>query len=79
MAKVDIRCLDQHGNLLSYAQFPLSLEVEGMVELIGPVLRVMHGGQCAVYVKTKAVGVGRLTINCPDHEVVVVDFTIKGE
>lgn len=55
---------DENDNRLPYYQEPLTLEVSGAIELIGPKIVSLKGGAAGTYVKTKGVkgeGVLRIT------------------
>jgi beta-galactosidase len=77
VARLTIRCCDQHDNLLSYAQYPMTIATSKQLSIIGPSLRVLLGGQCAVYLRSENVGLGWVSIQCPDHPPVIVKIQVK--
>jgi beta-galactosidase len=63
VAAIRIRAIDEWGNTLPYFQESLSLETQGAIELIGPVVLSLKGGMGGTYVRTKGIpGVGELII-----------------
>lgn len=78
MAAVRIRILDAFGNVASYAQLPVKLELEGALELVGPELVTAEGGMCGTYVRTKGkAGEAVLTVAAGDLAPVTVSFTVE--
>ncbi|MDO5521193.1 MAG: glycoside hydrolase family 2 TIM barrel-domain containing protein [bacterium] len=79
VASIRIEVRDENDNLLPYFQEPVSFQVEGEVELIGPNVISLKGGMGGAYVKTKKTnGLGFLTIKSANLEEVRVPFTISG-
>lgn len=65
VATIRIRATNEEGEGLAYFTEPVSLEVEGPLELIGPATVPMRGGMCGTYVRTTGVaGRGSLIIRC---------------
>ncbi|MDO5293198.1 MAG: glycoside hydrolase family 2 TIM barrel-domain containing protein [bacterium] len=79
VASIRIEVRDEHENLLPYFQEPVSFQVEGELELIGPNVISLKGGMGGAYVKTKKTnGLGFLTIKTANLDEVRVPFTISG-
>lgn len=53
VAAVYIKAVDENDNLLSYSSQPLTLEVEGPVEVIGPDMISLQGGMGGTYIRSK--------------------------
>ena len=78
VAAVRIEDRDEYGNVLPFSNDPLSLEVEGPIELIGPSLISLQGGMFGTYVRTIGkTGPAKLTITRPDGSSQTVDFDVK--
>lgn len=77
VAAIRIRAVDEHHNVLSYYQEPVTFTVEGNLALIGPDVISLKGGMGGTYVKTIGQsGEGSLTIKADQMEPVTVAFTI---
>ena len=77
MAAVRVRILDANGNLASYAQLPVKLEIEGALELVGPDVVTAEGGMCGTYVRTVGKsGTACLTLTAGELTPVTVEFTV---
>ena len=77
MASVRIRILDEHGNVVPYAQLPVQFVLEGEAELVGPKVVTAEGGMTGTYVKTSGkTGEAKLTIATEQTEPVVLIFKI---
>ena len=57
-----IKMVDQNQEILPYAFDPLTLEVEGGIELIGPSQISLLGGAIAFWVKSLHKGIGKITV-----------------
>lgn len=67
VTRVSVFYVDQYNNIMSYANKPVVINVEGPIELIGPSIESLLGGQLSIYVKSKnEKGTGKLTIICED-------------
>lgn len=78
VAEVRIAAVSEDGNILTYANDPLLLEVSGGLELIGPSVIPLRGGLAGVYVKTTGRGSsGTLTIRCGRCDDTVLHFKIS--
>lgn len=77
VARVSIKAISEYGNILPYYDEPLTLKAEGPIEIIGPTILSMRGGQTATYVKTtKETGAAKLTISSERHPDIVIDFKV---
>ena len=73
MAAIRIEARDEYGNLLSFFNEPVSFEVSGPVELIGPSVISLEGGMGGTYIKTTGeCGEARLVIRNAQTEPVEV-------
>ncbi|MDO4415861.1 MAG: glycoside hydrolase family 2 TIM barrel-domain containing protein [Erysipelotrichaceae bacterium] len=80
MAAVRIRILDGYNNSAVYAQLPLTLSVEGPLEIIGPHTVTAEGGMCGTYVRTTGKsGKAVLKIHNEQLEDISINFSITGE
>ena len=78
VAAVRIKMQDENGNLLNFCNEPLSLTVEGQIELIGDSLISVKGGMAGTYVKTKGeAGKAALIIHSAQAGEVRIDFEVK--
>ena len=78
VAAVRIKMQDENGNLLNFCNEPLSLTVEGQIELIGDSLISVKGGMTGTYVKTKGeAGKAALIIHSVQAGEVRIDFEVK--
>ena len=77
MAAVRIRVLDEFGNPAVYAQLPVTLELTGEAELVGPKVITAEGGMCGTYIRTTGnTGSATLTICTEQTEPVTIHFAI---
>ena len=77
MALIRVRLLDEYNNTASYAQLPVSFDVSGDLELVGPKVATAEGGMCGCYVKTVGKsGRGELKISVDGLESVSLEFYI---
>ena len=78
MAAVRIRILDENGNSAPYAQYPLSFETAGPIEIAGPSTAVLEGGMSGLYIRTaKEIGHAELTIRCGELETQTISFEVR--
>lgn len=78
VAAVRIQALDENGNLLSYYNEPVILELEGEGEIIGPKAIALQGGMGGTYIKTTGkAGNAILKIKTAQAEEVKLAFTIE--
>jgi len=77
VAAVRITAVDENDNRLPYYQEPVSLEVRGDLELIGPKLISLKGGMGGTYVKTNGrKGDAELVLHQSDIGEVIVRFSV---
>jgi beta-galactosidase len=80
MALVRIKALDQNGNLASCFNGPLRLEATGAIELVGPDLISLPGGEFGTLVKSnKKTGKGFLIVSSAQAGDVKIEFNITKE
>ncbi|MCR5449103.1 MAG: glycoside hydrolase family 2 protein [Solobacterium sp.] len=78
MAAIRIRIEDEYGNTASYAQIPVTIEVKGPVELVGPSAVTAEGGMTGTYIRTKGqYGTASVTFRTEQTEPVTVSFEIR--
>lgn len=53
VTQVSLRLVNEHEDVLSYANEPVQLETSGTVEILGPILFSLKGGQGAFYVRSQ--------------------------
>ena len=77
VALVQIRMVSEYGNVLNFANEPVSLETMGPIEVIGPKCIALQGGMFGTYVKSIGVGTAQLRItDTRDNEITIL-FQIK--
>ena len=79
VALVRLRMLSEYNNVLHYCSEPLCLETEGPIEIIGPKIISLQGGQFGTYIRSKGLGKGQLKIKDTQGNEVLIDFEVKGE
>ena len=78
VANVRIRILDQNDNQLYFFNRPISFELEGPFEIIGPKAITPAGGAGGVYIKSIGEdGDGKLTIRCEGLEEVQIGLSAE--
>ena len=78
VAGLRIKMLDENGRVLPFYNDPVTLSVEGPIELIGPSVIGMSGGMGGTYVKTTGgKGQAKLTIETTDGIKETVEFTCE--
>ena len=78
VASIRIRILDQNDNQLYYYCRPISLEVEGPFEIIGPKVVSPVGGATGTYIKSIGEdGDGRLIISSEGLETVTIGLSVE--
>jgi beta-galactosidase len=78
MAAVRIRILDEFSNTVPYAQLPVKLAVDGVLELVGPDVVTAEGGMCGTYLRTVGrCGNATLTIATTQTPSVSIAFEVK--
>ena len=77
VAEVRIRLLDENENVLHYSNDPITLEVDGPVEIIGPHIVGLSGGCTGTYIKTTGKkGACRLIVKTTDGLREVLEFEV---
>ncbi len=78
VAEVRVKIADQNENQLYFFSQPVSFEVEGPIEIIGPATVTPAGGACGVYIKSMGEdGDGKLIIKSGDLEPVTVPVSVE--
>lgn len=78
VSMVSIRLEDEHEDLLSYSSEPITLETEGAVEILGPKLFSLSGGQGAFYVRTfGSERMGKVRIHTENFGEAIVGFEVE--
>jgi len=67
VARVVVRLLDEFGFPAVYAQTAVQASISGNLEILGPSIFSITGGQTAFYVRTKTLekGVGKILVSAP--------------
>lgn len=77
VSSVRIQVVDEKDQVLPYYQEVVHLEVEGMLEIIGPKAISINGGGFGTYVKTTGeTGKGRLKLSGQHLEPITIEYTI---
>ena len=80
MTTIRITAVDEYGNLLNYSNEPISISVEGPVEIVGPTVVPLRGGMGGTYVKTTGKeGTATVTISSPYLGEVKIPLEVKVE
>ena len=78
VANVRIKIVDQNDNQLYFFNRPISFEIEGPFEIIGPKTVTPAGGVCGIYIKSIGEdGDGKLTICCDGLENVEIGLSAE--
>lgn len=78
VAAVRITVVDQNANRLFYYQEPVTLQVVGAIELIGPKTVSLRGGAAGTYIRTRgSKGEGVLYISQDRQEDIKIYFTVE--
>lgn len=70
-----VRSVDQHGELLPYASDVITIQTEGVLELIGPNKLSLMGGAIGFWVKAKTKGQGQLII-ASEHTTIMEEVNV---
>lgn len=77
-ATLRLRAVDQNGNVLPYEAGPVTVEVTGPLEVIGPGVLPLRGGLGGTYLRTTGQpGTARVTLTLPGAAPVTLDFTVE--
>ena len=78
VASIRIKIADQNNNQLYYFSSPVSFEVEGPFEIIGPKVVSPMGGTIGTYIKSIGEdGDGKLTISCDGLDPVSISLSVE--
>ncbi|MBR3840765.1 MAG: glycoside hydrolase family 2 protein [Erysipelotrichales bacterium] len=78
MATIRIRMLDNYGNVIPYGSHVVSIETEGVVEVVGPKHISLIGGQCGTYVRTTGKeGSATVRIKVEGVDEITIPLTVK--
>lgn len=67
VTRIRIAYVDQYNNVMNYANKPVVINVEGPIEILGPSIESLLGGQLSIYVRSKnEVGEAKVTLICED-------------
>ena len=79
VASIQIKAIDDNGNVLPYYQEAVRLEAEGPIEIIGPKYVTLRGGMSGTYVKTLGTsGKASLKIITDNINEKVIEFNVVG-
>ncbi len=77
VAEVRIQLLDENGNVLHYSNDPITLEVDGPAEIIGPHIVGLSGGCTGTYIRTTGKkGACKLIVKTTDGQREVIEFEV---
>ena len=80
MTTIRITAIDEYGNLLNYSNEPISISVEGHVEIVGPTVVPLRGGMGGTYIKTTGKeGSATVTLSNSQLGEVKISLTVKAE
>lgn len=80
MASVRVRIVDENNNIAPYAQLPVTYELTGNAQLVGPHIATLEGGMSGTYIRTNgSAGEATLTVKTEQTESVSVTFQVDGE
>ena len=78
MATLRFQAVDQSGNILPYCSRIVSIQVDGVLELVGADHIALSGGMAGAYLKTTGVpGNASVTLTCEGMEPVTLEFTVE--
>ena len=78
VADIRVRIVDQNHNQLFYFARPITFEVDGPFEIIGPKVVAPMGGCTGVYIKSIGEdGDGKLTIRCEGLEPLTMGLSVE--
>ena len=76
-ARIRIQHVDNHNQICSYSSRPVKITTSGCIELIGPNIQTLLGGQLTLFVKSKnQKGKGKVLIEIDDFQKEIV-FEVK--
>ena len=71
VARIKVSHIDEYDSLMYYSQKIINIKAEGAIELIGDENQTLLGGQLSIYVRSKEIGHGKLTLKMDNIEKVV--------
>ena len=75
---IRIKAVDENGNTLVYSTEPVTISVNGPIEIIGPTVISLSGGMAGTYVKTVGKsGDATLTIRSQNMGEVNIHFSVN--
>ena len=75
VARIKVSHVDEYNSLMFYSNRVINIKASGAVELIGDENQALLGGQLSIYVKSKALGKGKVTIKM-DSIVKEIEFDV---
>ena len=75
VAHIKVSHVDEYNSLMFYSNRVINIKASGAVELIGDENQALLGGQLSIYVKSKALGKGKVTIKM-DSIVKEIEFDV---
>lgn len=72
-----IRLEDEHQNLANYANLAVKITVSEEIEVLGPSMITLMGGQTRVYIRSKKVGIGQLTVSSEFYDDISLKISVK--
>ena len=80
MTTIRITAVDEYGNVLNYSNEPISISVEGPVEIVGPSVVPLRGGMGGTYIKTTGKeGPAAVILSSPNLGEVTLPLTVRVE
>ena len=75
VARIKVSHVDEYNSLMFYSNRVINIKASGAVELIGDENQALLGGQLSIYVKSKALGKGKVAIKM-DSIVKEIEFDV---
>lgn len=80
MTPIRITARDEYGNILNYSNEPISISVDGPLEIVGPSVVSLRGGMSGTYIKTIGKsGEATLTIYSPQLGEIKLSLNVISE
>ena len=76
VTRLSIKHIDQNNSLLNYSFLPLIIEASNNLEVIGPNIVSLNGGQTSIYIKAIKKGFGKIKIKS-ELETKIIKIKIK--
>jgi beta-galactosidase len=78
VAAIRISAVDENGNTLVFSNEPVSVSIDGPLQVVGPEVVSLRGGMAGVYLKTVGEsGRAVVTLSSPSLGKVKIDFEIE--